>query len=238
VPPNVGLGNGPYVAGSLVAPLNGTWGSIDGDPVPFANRVARDGAAKVPQLRNVELTGPYFHTGSYLTLRQVVDFYIRGGDFPVTNAEDRDANMVDVNLQAFGYGSTTDLAPLFLDGIPDTITQYDAMPDTDHPFTPEPATTTPEQAEVALVKFLIALTDERVAFRSAPFDQPEIFVPIDGQAPQNDGGRAQLVTLSGAACPAPAVGVELECFQQIPATGREGQATRVPPFLNADPFMR
>jgi hypothetical protein len=32
----------------------------------------------------------------------------------------------------------------------------------------------PEEAEVSIVKFLIALTDERVAFRSAPFDQPEI----------------------------------------------------------------
>ena len=29
-----------------------------------------------------ELNGPYFHTGGYLTLRQVVDFYDRGGDFP------------------------------------------------------------------------------------------------------------------------------------------------------------
>ena len=40
------------------------------------------GKFKVSTLRNVELTGPYFHTGGYLTLRQVVDFYNRGGDFP------------------------------------------------------------------------------------------------------------------------------------------------------------
>jgi len=239
VPTNMGLGNGPYVPGSLVAPPNGTWGTT-----PFANRVARDGAAKVPQLRNVELTGPYFHTGSYLTLRQVVDFYIRGGDFPVTNQEDRDANLVDVNVQAFGYGSTVELAPLFLDGIPDGPSQYNAMPDTNPPgcapitgfpngpnCTPEPAGTNPEEAEVSIVKFLIALTDERVAFRSAPFDQPEIFVPIDGQAPQNDGGRAQLIALSGVACPLPALGVDPVCFQQIAQTGREGQMTRVPNFL-------
>ena len=37
---------------------------------------------KTPQLRNVELTGPYFHNGKYATLRQVVDFYDRGGDVP------------------------------------------------------------------------------------------------------------------------------------------------------------
>lgn len=36
-----------------------------------------DGAFKTPGLRNVELTAPYFHNGSHLTLRQVVDFYSR-----------------------------------------------------------------------------------------------------------------------------------------------------------------
>jgi hypothetical protein len=35
----------------------------------------------VPGLRNVELTAPYFHNGGQGTLRQVVDFYSRGGDF-------------------------------------------------------------------------------------------------------------------------------------------------------------
>ncbi|MGE4620320.1 MAG: cytochrome c peroxidase [Planctomycetota bacterium] len=39
------------------------------------------GAFKTPHLRNVELTGPYFHNGSQATLRQVVEFYVRGGDF-------------------------------------------------------------------------------------------------------------------------------------------------------------
>jgi cytochrome c peroxidase len=39
------------------------------------------GAFKTPQLRNVALTAPYFHNGGELTLRQVVDFYNRQGDF-------------------------------------------------------------------------------------------------------------------------------------------------------------
>src|SRR4051812_49340166 len=39
-------------------------------------------AFKTPGLRNVELTGPYFHNGGKATLRQVVDFYSIGGDFP------------------------------------------------------------------------------------------------------------------------------------------------------------
>jgi cytochrome c peroxidase len=39
------------------------------------------GAFKTPSLRNVELTGPYFHTGSKSTLEQIVDFYTVGGDY-------------------------------------------------------------------------------------------------------------------------------------------------------------
>jgi cytochrome c peroxidase len=220
VPTNVGLGDpDEYEPGSYIAPLNGTW--------PFPNRVARNGASKVPQLRNIELTGPYFHTGSYLTLRQVIDFYIRGGDFPITNEEDRDPNLVDVTRQAFGFGSTEGLDGTFLDGIPDTVAQYGPLPDTDHPETPEPAGATPEQAKRALVRFLLALTDERVAFRRAPFDQPEIFVPADGRAPENAlQGRARLVQLSSVFCPA-----GTGCFTRVPPTGQNGQAARLAPFL-------
>ncbi|MEQ1486336.1 cytochrome c peroxidase [Methyloglobulus sp.] len=43
--------------------------------------VVADGFMKVPGLRNVELTAPYFHNGGTLTLRDVLDFYSRGGDF-------------------------------------------------------------------------------------------------------------------------------------------------------------
>ena len=40
-----------------------------------------------------------------------------------------------------------------------------------------------------LVKFLLALTDPRVKYERAPFDQPEIFVPIDGLAGDNTPAR-------------------------------------------------
>jgi hypothetical protein len=43
---------------------------------------------KVPSLRNVELTGPFFHNGGLLTLRQVVDFYNPGSDFPTEELTD------------------------------------------------------------------------------------------------------------------------------------------------------
>jgi len=43
-------------------------------------RTAVMGTFKVPSLRNVALTGPYFHNGGQATLGQVVAFYNRGGD--------------------------------------------------------------------------------------------------------------------------------------------------------------
>jgi cytochrome c peroxidase len=49
-------------------------------PVTNNARDSVDGSFKVPSLRNVELTGPYFHNGGQATLEQVVDFYSRGGD--------------------------------------------------------------------------------------------------------------------------------------------------------------
>jgi cytochrome c peroxidase len=47
---------------------------------PGAPAGRSDGAFKSPGLRNVELTGPYFHTGGAATLDQVVEFYARNGD--------------------------------------------------------------------------------------------------------------------------------------------------------------
>ena len=226
-PPNFGWGppdsddrlcpqNQSGVAGNHQYPSQGTW------PVP--NRVLADGAFKAPALRNVELTGPYFHTGSYLTLRQVVDFYMRGGDFPITTAANRDPHIVAVDFQTFGFGTSNlindpdytnvnsgVLQGSFGDGLPDTVFLYNAMPDSTHPITPErqfapdPETSRAialEDAKNSIVKFLIALTDPRVKFEKAPFDRPQIFVPIDGAAPENTGGRAQLTAQSGVVCPA------------------------------------
>jgi len=59
--------------------------------------VAVDGTFKVPGLRNVELTAPYFHNGSMLTLDQVIDFYVRGGNFPADNRD-----MLDININEIG----------------------------------------------------------------------------------------------------------------------------------------
>ncbi len=50
---------------------------------------------RTPNLRNVELRGAYFHNGQFTTLREVVDFYARGGDFDAPN---KDVNVRPRNL--------------------------------------------------------------------------------------------------------------------------------------------
>ena len=47
-----------------------------------------DGAFKVPSLRNVALTAPYFHNGDARTLREVVELYSRGGNVAPVVARD------------------------------------------------------------------------------------------------------------------------------------------------------
>jgi hypothetical protein len=94
-----------------------------------------DGAFKIPSLRNVALTAPYFHNGDVMTLRQVVEFYSRGGSvFPVLALD-------GTLIEPIGVPSLNDF-------------EIDAI-----------------------VEFLESLTDERVLYRRAPFDHPQIFVP-------------------------------------------------------------
>ena len=47
---------------------------------PAGSIIATDGTFKIPGLRNVELTAPYFHNGGEATLLDVVNFYARGGN--------------------------------------------------------------------------------------------------------------------------------------------------------------
>jgi cytochrome c peroxidase len=67
------LGNGgldPFGASLSVAVRDSAPGST----------LAADGTFKIPGLRNVALTAPYFHNGGEATLRDVIDFYARGGN--------------------------------------------------------------------------------------------------------------------------------------------------------------
>ena len=57
-----------------------------------------DGTFKVPSLRNLELTAPYFHNGGQRTIREVVEFYNRGGDFREHNVWNIDFEVGKLNL--------------------------------------------------------------------------------------------------------------------------------------------
>jgi hypothetical protein len=79
-----------------------------------------------------------------------------------------------------------------------------------------------------LVNFLLALTDERVAFEKAPFDHPSICV-ANGQ--QGDDSRV----LVGPGLPGGGrVAIAADRILCIPATGASGRPTRLPTFLNVD----
>ncbi|HKV92434.1 MAG TPA: cytochrome c peroxidase [Candidatus Angelobacter sp.] len=64
-------------------------GQVSGTPVPAGAPVSVGGNVKTPDLRNVELTAPFFLNGGQATLAQVVDFYSRGGDFPSVDVDPR-----------------------------------------------------------------------------------------------------------------------------------------------------
>jgi cytochrome c peroxidase len=58
------------------------------------------GAFRTPSLRNVELTGPYFHDGSAATLLDVVKFYVRGGnESPIRDWELQAVSLTDNEQQ-------------------------------------------------------------------------------------------------------------------------------------------
>jgi hypothetical protein len=83
-------------------------------------RDAVQGALKIPGLRNVELTGPYFHNGGQATLKQAVDFY-HNLDFSQDNVANLDPRIADVHI---GGGDATLLAS-FLQSLTDPRVRND-----------------------------------------------------------------------------------------------------------------
>jgi hypothetical protein len=116
-------------------------------PEPDGTRIVADGAFKTPTLRNISLTQPYFHTGSYFSLEQVVEFYDRGGDR--RGLDDND--------------TTGFVAPDAPNGGTTNV----------HPSINPLGLTLRERHD--LVSFMRhALTDPRVACEQAPFDHPDL----------------------------------------------------------------
>ena len=94
--------------------------SMSGAPADAIN-----GMFKIPGLRNVALTAPYFHNGSAATLEQVVEFYNRGGN---VDAPNKAGEIKPLNL------SDTDKADLvaFLQALTDPRVLHQQAP-FDHP---------------------------------------------------------------------------------------------------------
>lgn len=127
-----------------------------GLPISPDEREATDGAFKTPGLRNVELTGPYFHNGAYGTLKQTIEFYNRGGDRIDTDFGD-----------SSGLGdNSSNLAPDLAGGV-----------DLEYPGIVFPTLGLLDTEMDDLVAFMKTLTDERVRWEKAPFDHPSLPLP-------------------------------------------------------------
>lgn len=96
--------------------------------VPNKNEVNVNGAFKTPGLRNIELTGPYFHNGGKATLMQVVEFYNRGGDFAKENQENLDPDIQPLYL----LQSEKESLVAFLVSLTDERVRFERSP-FDHP---------------------------------------------------------------------------------------------------------
>jgi cytochrome c peroxidase len=93
---------------------------------PNANPGQARGVFKTPALRNVELTGPYFHNGSQATLDQVLQFYARNGEFP------QDGNLgPGIGQIRLGQGDRNNIVA-FLKALTDDRVKFERAP-FDHP---------------------------------------------------------------------------------------------------------
>ncbi len=91
-----------------------------------ASPASARGRVKTPGLRNVEFTGPYFHNGGQATLAQVVEFYNRGGDFPVNPS-----NGPDIKSQVLSPADRANIVS-FLKAMTDDRVRFERAP-FDHP---------------------------------------------------------------------------------------------------------
>ncbi|MFO1092483.1 MAG: cytochrome c peroxidase [Planctomycetaceae bacterium] len=89
-----------------------------------------EGAFKIPSLRNVALTAPYFHNGDVLTLREVVEFYSRGGSvFPV---KESNGSVIEPLAVPSLTSDEIDAIVAFLESLTDERVLYQRAP-FDHP---------------------------------------------------------------------------------------------------------
>ncbi|MGE5506296.1 MAG: cytochrome-c peroxidase [Actinomycetota bacterium] len=137
-------------------PLSGDTANGCPVPNPAGQRLGVDGTFKIPDLRNVELTGPYFHNGGAASLEQVLAFYRRGGNSQKLSIPG------DIRIDTTGFGTNrTNLGPLL------------------------PLAGFSDQDISDVIAFLKTLTDNRVKCEQAPFDHPSLRVPEGIEGDEN-----------------------------------------------------
>jgi cytochrome c peroxidase len=161
---------------------------VRGGAVNATAKLESDGATKVPTLRNVALTPPYFSYGGYANLRQVVEFYNRGGNR-------RQITAANAALEAHGSactsgddtGSGPDGNQRYPVAGPDCGTNVSGLMVplglVDCNASTDPACDPENDDVAALVRFMLALTDRRVQCDQAPFDHPELPLSV-GHLPE------------------------------------------------------
>ena len=170
-----------------------------------------DGSSKIPSLRNVGLTPPYFSWGGYSSLRQVLKLYNRGisrrditgpGTFNAHGTGcvtgDDSGTGPDGNHVWPMPGVTncaTNVTGLI---VPLGLTDCDAPAGTAPKLACTAANETTENDDLAaLTRFMLSLTDARVQCDQAPFDHPQLKV-TDGHfiTDFNRDGEADDITFN------------------------------------------
>jgi cytochrome c peroxidase len=165
-----------------------------GPCVPFS-KLETDGSSKIPSLRNVALTPPYFSWGGYASLRQVLVVYNRG--LSRRNVTDHGTGGFDAHgtscLTGDDSGSGPDGDTPYADLVAGLQTDCNTnvsgtikplgMSDCEAPIGSEPfqacvnqGVTEQNDDLAALVRFLQSLSDSRVQCDAAPFDHPSLTV--------------------------------------------------------------
>jgi len=169
-----------------------------GITVPFV-KLETDGSSKIPSLRNVALTPPYFSWGGYASLRQVMVVYNRG--LSRRNVTDHGIGGFDAHGTSCAAGDDSGSGPDGNTSYADLVAgnQTDCNTNVSGLITPlglsdcdAPIGSAPLQACInqgvtdqsddiaAFVRLFLSLTDPRVQCDAAPFDHPSLTV-FNGQ---------------------------------------------------------